>query len=87
MSCGRLGSCGSFAETAAPRNGSRWTEEHRQQVYELADAGVSQREIALKVCGSVRQRSTVQEWAAVASPLVVYEPVEVVPAAAAAREL
>jgi hypothetical protein len=41
---------------------SRWTENHKRLAFELADAGITQREIALRVCGEARYRTTVQMW-------------------------
>jgi hypothetical protein len=41
---------------------SKWTEDHKLLAFELADAGLTQREITIQVCGWADRRSTVQGW-------------------------
>lgn len=40
----------------------RWTDAHRHRAAALAAQGLTQREIAIQVCGSAKYRSTVATW-------------------------
>jgi hypothetical protein len=41
---------------------STWTEGHRHRARDLAAQGLSQREIAVEVCGHPKYKSTVGSW-------------------------